>query len=157
MRIDRHRIGECQRPQVGRRLRQDCRGCAVGPVHVEPELLLPAEFGKFTQRIDGPGAHAAARAYDEKRQPAVTAIGVHLRPDLFVTARDDRIREPSDEYTVLVEVFHEAPRREGVPDHERHDRMLTFNNLITQVRQSFFKPFCESAEVRQELLPFFAV
>ncbi len=79
MRIDRHRVGEGQRLEVGGRVGKPGRHAAVGAVHVEPQLLLPAQRGDRAQRVDGAGAHRARGADHQERPLAGLAVGGDAR------------------------------------------------------------------------------
>ena len=42
--------------------------CTIGPVHVEPQVILPADRSNFRERIHRTCAHRACCPYDEERQ-----------------------------------------------------------------------------------------
>ena len=97
MRIERDRVGQRQRPEVGRSLRQRRRGRAVGAVNVKPEPLLGADVGERLQRVDDARADAAGRADDEERQAAIVAVRGQLPPQRIETHSPVRVRlDPAD-------------------------------------------------------------
>ena len=77
VRIDGDRVGQVERPQVARRVRQRRRECAVGAVDVEPRAHLAADVRDGEQRIDRARAHRPGRANHDHRDIAGGDVSGH--------------------------------------------------------------------------------
>ena len=70
VRVDHQGVGQFHARQFESPLRGECCGCAVGTVHMEPQVFGAGQGGEFRQRIDRAGVGGAGVADDHHRLEA---------------------------------------------------------------------------------------